>query len=46
MTQSKLWRGQTWRERGAIGKALIVYLFSGSLLAAGGAYLLFHAIGH
>jgi len=33
------------RQRGAAGKALIVYLFSGSLLAAGAAYLLFTGVG-
>lgn len=37
---------RTWRERGAAGKALIVYLLTGSFIAAGGAYLFFHAIGH
>lgn len=33
------------RRRGAIGKAIIVYLLTGSALAAGGAYLLFAGAG-
>lgn len=33
------------RRRGAAGKALIVYLLSGSFLAAGAAYLIFHSMG-
>jgi hypothetical protein len=36
---------QTMRHRGAAGKALIVYLASGSILFAGAAYLLFSGIG-
>ncbi len=33
------------RERGAVGKAIIVYLATGSVLAAGAAYLLFTGMG-
>ena len=33
------------RRRGAAGKALIVYLASGSFLAAGVTYLLFSSMG-
>ena len=33
------------RRRGAIGKAIIVYLLTGSAIAAGGAYLLFAGAG-
>lgn len=37
---------RTWRERtAAAGKALIVYLFSGSLLTAVVAYLIFKGTG-
>lgn len=36
---------QSVRERGAIGKALLVYLGTGSVLAAGAAYLLFAGMG-
>jgi len=36
---------QTVRQRGAAGKALLVYLASGSVLAAGAAYLLFTVMG-
>jgi hypothetical protein len=36
---------QTWRERGAIGKAIIVYLLTGSFVAAGAGYLLFSGMG-
>jgi hypothetical protein len=35
----------TVRERGAIGKAILVYLGTGSVVAAGAAYLLFSGMG-
>ena len=36
---------KTIRERGAVGKALLVFLGTGSVLAAGAAYLLFAGMG-
>ena len=41
----KAFSRKSYAARGAIGKAIIVYFFSGSIVVAGIAYLIFHSMG-